>query len=118
VNITELIDWQWQGYPRYHQSRRNLLLHIVAVPFLLAGNVALLIAVIKGAWVIGGSALLVIVVSLALQGRGHKLEPVPPEPFTGPGNAAKRILLEQWLTFPKFVLTGGWLRALRQSSAP
>ena len=118
MNITELIDWQWRGYPRYHQSRRNLLLHVGAVPAFVAGNVALFAALLKGEWARAGFALLVIVVSLVVQGRGHKLEPVPPEPFTGPGNAAMRIMLEQWFTFPRFVLTGEWLRALRQSSAP
>jgi hypothetical protein len=57
-----------------------------------------------------------MVVSLALQGRGHRQEQVPPEPFTSPANAISRLLLEQWVTFPRFVLSGGWLRALRQES--
>ena len=55
---------------------------------------------------------------VALQGRGHRKEPVPPEPFTGLGNALSRIFLEQWITFPRFVLSGGWLRALHEQSAP
>lgn len=60
-----------------------------------AGNVALLAALFEGEWAMGGFALLVIVVSLVVQGRGHELEPVPPESSTGPGNAAMRIMLEQ-----------------------
>jgi len=55
-------------------------------------------------------------ISIALQGRGHRGEATPPEPFTSPMNALARIFLEQWLTFPRFVLSGGWLRALRESS--
>jgi hypothetical protein len=54
--------------------------------------------------------------AMAFQGRGHKQEQVPPEPFTGPANALSRIFLEQWVTFPRFVLSGGWRRALRESS--
>jgi len=35
------------------------------------------------------------------------------EPFTGPLNAMSRIFLEQWVTFPRFVLSGGWSHAMR-----
>lgn len=42
-------------------------------------------------------------------------EPVFPEPFTSRSNAVARLLLEQWINFPRFVLSGKWLRALRQS---
>ena len=40
------------------------------------------------------------------------MPPVPPEPFAGPGQALARLFFEQWLTFPRFVLSGGWRRAL------
>ena len=45
---------------------------------------------------------------------GHRLEPVPPEPFSGPLNFVSRLFLEQWVTFPRFVITGGWGTALRK----
>lgn len=61
-------------------------------------------------------SLVVMVVSMALQGRGHRIEAVPPEPFTSAGNAVARIFLEQWVTFPRFVVSGGWIRALRDAS--
>jgi hypothetical protein len=54
--------------------------------------------------------------SLALQGRGHRGETVPPVPFSSAGNALARILLEQWISFPRFVLTGAWWRSLRQAA--
>jgi len=57
--------------------------------------------------------IIATVASIALQGRGHKAEVNSPEPFTGVGNALSRIFLEQWVTFPRFVLSGGWFRALR-----
>jgi hypothetical protein len=59
---------------------------------------------------LGGLAAMIV--SVILQGRGHKIEVNPPEPFTGPKNAVSRIFLEQWVTFPRFVLSGGWRRAL------
>ena len=113
MGLAELLRWQWDGYPRYHRARANLLLHLAVVPLFLAGNVGLVVAVARGAAGLGGLALVAMLVSIALQGRGHRVEPVPPEPFTGPANAVTRILLEQWVTFPRFVLTGGWWRALR-----
>jgi hypothetical protein len=34
--IRGLLAWQWEGYARYHQSRVNLLLHVLLVPLFLA----------------------------------------------------------------------------------
>ncbi|GLQ91446.1 terminase [Dyella acidisoli] len=113
MGIAQLLGWQWNGYSRYHQSRINLLLHIFVVPVFLAGNVALVVAIIKGFWIIGFAGLAAMVLSVALQGRGHRQEAVLPEPFTSPINAVSRIFLEQWITFPRFVLSGGWLKAMR-----
>ena len=48
MSALELLRWQWEGYPRYHRSRFNLLLHIVAVPIFLVGNIALLGALFSG----------------------------------------------------------------------
>jgi 2-hydroxy-palmitic acid dioxygenase Mpo1-like protein len=113
VGPSELLKWQWDGYPRYHRSRTNLLLHIVAVPLFWTGCVTLVLALVAGSIRQGALSLLLPVASLALQGRGHKLEDNPPVPFAGPANAIARIVLEQWVTFPRFVLSGGWARALR-----
>ena len=115
MGLTQLLSWQWDGYPRYHRSRTNLLVHIVAVPFFLLGNVGLVVALVRGSLVIAALGLVCMVASVAAQGRGHRAEENPPEPFTGPVNAVARLFLEQWITFPRFVLSGGWSRALRQS---
>ena len=111
-----LLAWQWQGYPRYHQNRTNLLLHLVAVPLFLLGTVALIAGVVRLSWLSIVAGVLAMGASLALQGRGHRLESVPPEPFTSPGNALGRLLLEQWLTFPRFLLSGGWARNFAASA--
>lgn len=118
MSVPELLRWQWQGYPRYHQSRFNLLLHIVVVPLFLLGNTALLWAVLQGSWPVAALAMTAMVVSVAAQGRGHAKEPVPPEPFTSKSNAVARIFCEQWVTFPRFVISGGWSNALRRTVAP
>jgi hypothetical protein len=114
MNATSLLRSQWEGYPRYHQSRPNLLLHIICVPLFLAANVALIIAVAEHRWPLGFGAALFTGVSLAIQRRGHRREPVPAEPFTGAVNAIARIVLEQWVSFPRFVLSGAWRRALQK----
>ena len=118
MSPSELLRWQWEGYSRYHRSRFNLLLHIAVIPMFLVGNAALFVALVQRSWHIGIVAVVALVLSVALQGRGHRHEPVPPEPFTGPFNAMSRIFLEQWVTFPRFVFSGGWFRALRKQSAP
>ena len=110
-----LLAWQWEGYARYHQSRANLLLHILLVPLFLAGNVALVVGVIRLDWIESSVGFALMALSMVLQGRGHKGEVVPPVPFSGAGNAIARIFLEQWITFPRFVLSGGWSRALSAS---
>jgi hypothetical protein len=112
----QLIRWQWHGYVRYHRARTNLILHILAVPVFLAGNFTVVMALLRTSisWAVVGFAGMAL--AMVVQGRGHKLEAIPPEPFSGIGNAAARIFLEQWVTFPRFVPSGGWLRALRASA--
>jgi hypothetical protein len=118
MSVSQLLRWQWEGYARYHQSRANLLLHVLTVPLFLAGNISLVAALIHGFWPLAFFSIVAMIASVALQGRGHSKEVVPPEPFTGPFNAVSRIFLEQWVTFPRFVLSGRWSTALRHAPAP
>lgn len=118
MNTSSLLRAQWEGYARHHQSRPNLLLHIVFVPLFLVGNVAFLVALIERRWLLALVAAALTGLALAAQGRGHREELVPPEPFTSPFNALSRILLEQWVTFPRFLLSGAWMRALRARPTP
>jgi hypothetical protein len=115
MSIVQLWRWQWDGYPKYHQSRANLLIHIGAVPLFLIGTMVLVGAVATLSLLFLGVAIGCILVAVALQGRGHRLEPVPPEPFSSPLNFVARLFLEQWVTFPRFVFSGGWLAALRKA---
>jgi 2-hydroxy-palmitic acid dioxygenase Mpo1-like protein len=118
MSIGQLLRWQWEGYPKYHQSRANLLIHIVAVPVFLLGAVVLVAAVIQSSLVLLSVGVGCVVVAVALQGRGHRLEPVPPEPFSRPFNFVSRLFLEQWVTFPRFVISGYWGAALREAREP
>lgn len=104
-----------QDYAHFHKDPVNMLIHIVAVPLFIYGVWLVVSAALVGRWlaVIGGLAAMGV--SLALQGRGHKREPNPPLPFDGPGDFTKRIFIEQLYKFPMYVLTGGWLKAIRSS---
>jgi len=113
MNVLKLLQWQVNGYPRYHRSRGNLLIHIIAVPLFWGASVCFILACLDLSVIAGLIAVAAMVLSIALQGRGHKLEEIPPEPFTGRSNALARIVLEQWITFPRFLLSGGWMKALR-----
>ena len=115
MTVAELLRWQWEGYAQYHRSRVNLLIHIIAVPLFLIGTVGVVVALVQKSSLVAVIFAVVMVIAIALQGRGHKQEAVPPEPFTGPANAVSRIFLEQWVTFPRFVLSGRWVRALRDA---
>jgi uncharacterized membrane protein YGL010W len=110
---SHLLAWQWRIYPGNHRHRANLLIHIVAVPLFWLG-LACAIAVIAGAslWYLAVSAGLVVAAFL-LQGAGHKREIQKPEPFLGADDLVSRFVVEQLITFPRFVLSGNWLRNLR-----
>lgn len=115
MRLVELVRWQWDGYHLYHRSRKNLLIHIVAVPLFLVGNVGVVLSFVQWTSIGLFSSLALMALSLALQGRGHAIESLPSIPFSGKLNMITRLLLEQWINFPRFVLTGGWLRAFKQS---
>lgn len=116
MNIVELLAWQWEGYGKYHRSRTNLIIHIIAIPIfvfsVLSAIYSLLTLSLLGFIYSMTSAL----IAFGAQGFGHSKEELPAEPFTGPKQAVMRILLEQFITFPKFVLTGGWYAAFTSNN--
>jgi uncharacterized membrane protein YGL010W len=111
-----LLAWQWRGYSRNHRDGANLLLHMVAVPAFIAGTAAAAVQVLQRQWFGAALALVIAVVAFALQGVGHRRERVAPEPFAGPGDFVARVLAEQFITFPRFVLAGQWARNLAESN--
>ncbi len=112
-----LLQWQWNGYAEFHRSRRNLLIHIVVVPLFWIANIQLIVQLVHHAYVPAIFSGLAMAFSLAMQGRGHKLESTPSIPFSSPLNAVMRLLLEQWINFPRFVLSGAWWRAWKLANS-
>lgn len=115
-----LLAWQWSGYPTYHLSRRNLVIHLVTQPIFVMGFFSVLGAPFAGSLLgilaqIGGGVV-AMAVAMAAQGRGHRMEASPPIPFAGAGDALGRIFLEQLVNFPRFVLTGGLAAAWRANA--
>jgi hypothetical protein len=112
MSIEKFLQWQWSGYSAAHQNRTNLLLHIVAVPLFMSATLLAVYALVRLSLpALAGSAL-GFLISLILQGRGHKLEATQPEPFKGSLDFILRLFAEQWITFPRFVLTGSWFQNL------
>ena len=110
-----LLAWQWSLYTGNHQDRRNLLLHVLSVPVFQLGTVMLATSPLTSlVWAVPG--LVGMGLAMAVQGRGHRLETTAPVPFRGPLDVVSRIFVEQWVTFPRFVLSGGLSRAWRAAS--
>lgn len=105
-----LLDWQFASYGESHQDRSNLALHIVAVPVFMAGTLAVLASPAVSLW-LAPIGLAAMATSMAVQGKGHAHEAVAPAAFAGPLDVITRIFAEQWITFPRFVLSGGFARA-------
>jgi hypothetical protein len=100
-------------YPKFHRNRVNLLIHLVAVPLFVASVFGALWCAFQGHLFLSVALLIGSAISLASQRYGHKLEETPPIPFSGPGNYIRRILVEQFLSFPRFLISGGWFAAFR-----
>jgi hypothetical protein len=113
-----LLAWQWSDYPSRHQDAGNLMLHIVVVPLFQVATLVLAYGVVTGRVGAVGLAALGMVVSVVAQGRGHRRERERTTPFMGFGDFVTRFFVEQWVTFPRFVLSGGWYRNLQQTAAP
>lgn len=110
-----LLEWQWSDYVAKHGHRTNLLIHIVTVPLFQLGTLILVYAAITLSGVAAALAVGCMVAALVAQGRGHKLERETPTPFDGAADFVTRFIAEQWVTFPRFVLSGAWYRALTRS---
>jgi hypothetical protein len=112
----QLLGWQWSDYPDKHRSRVNLLIHIAAVPAFQLGSLLVVWGILGFTLAVAAVGAVFVVASIALQSRGHRMEAEAPTPFSGPADFVARLVAEQWITFPRFVLSGGWYRNLTQSS--
>jgi len=107
-----LLAWQWSDYPAKHRNAANLVIHLVAVPVFMLGCLGVVVGLLalapaKIAWSVG-----VMIAAVVLEGVGHRLEPEQPAPFDGFADFLKRFFVEQWVTFPRFVVSGRYVRNL------
>ena len=99
-----LLAWQWSDYVAKHRDRENLMVHIVAVPLFQLATLAL----VGGLLGRSATAAVIAVGAMALALVLHRREAEAPTPFAGAADFASRFVVEQWVTFPRFVLSGGW----------
>lgn len=111
----DLLEWQWQSYPREHRDRLNLMAHLVTVPTFIAGTLGFVRLAGLGLWSGAGLAAVVSLVALVIQRFLDRREATPAPAYAGVLDAVSRAFAEQFVTFPRFVLTGGWFRAMIQT---
>ena len=115
MSITEMLAWQWQGYISYHQSRVNLVIHWLAVPLFITATFTMFLALIHAEISNAILAGLAMAIAMLLQGFGHAAESLPVQPFKNVKQAVLRVLLEQFVTFSRFLWSGNWWLAYQAS---
>lgn len=122
MTFLDLVEKQWSDYADRHRNRNDLLIHLIAVPvlwvgaFQVLGGLFLVLLGVPGAFGMLVWAAVLIGGSLFAQARGHAMEAVEPEKFRDAGDFARRLLSEQFINFPRFVLSGRWLRNFQSAS--
>ncbi len=114
----DLFSWQRRGYRDAHAHRTNLLVHALTVPVFAAGIALEALATVSLDWRAALAGALAMTLAMLAQRRGHRLEARAPAPFRSPLDVVARIFAEQLVTFPRFVLSGDFARAWRESRRP
>ena len=114
MSLGELVAWGWRETPPVHRAAGNLLIHIIAVPMFVLGHALLVAAIATSPWlVVAGGAC--IVVSVVLQRLGHSMETQAVHPFAGPRDFIRRLYIEQFYNFWRFLFSGGWFASVKAS---
>ncbi len=108
----------WSDYERVHADRRNLLIHLLAVPLFDIALLVALMSIARGERLLTAVSVLAAIGSTVLQGFGHAREANQPKPFSSPLDFLQRWLVEQYFTFPVFVITGRWWRQYMADGTP
>jgi len=106
-----LLAWQWSRYPPSHRNRANLLTHVLTAPVYILGTIALVSSTLVPSVGLAVAGLAAMGLVMFLQGRTHRREELRPAPFRGPLDLIQRLFVEQWVTFPRYVLSGEFARA-------
>jgi len=107
-------SWQWRNYANNHRHPANLVLHLIAVPLFIIAALLILDGLLSWSFSSLAIGIIGLVAALAFQRHGHSLEAEASEPFSDRNDAVKRLLVEQFVTFPRFVLSGAWWRAWKE----
>ena len=100
-------------FEKVHRNPVNLVIHIIAVPLFVICMVSAVWMLASGKVLVSLLLLLGPLLSLAVQGLGHRMEAVPPEPFHGPADFVRRIFREQFYGFWVFVFSGSWSKTIK-----
>lgn len=114
LSFPELVAWAWRETPPVHQNRKNLLLHLFAVPLFVTGHLLLVVGIFVTPWLLL-AGVVSIAVSLRIQKYGHSLEHNPTIPFAGAHDFVRRIYAEQFCNYWRFLLSGRWYAAFKAS---
>ncbi|RRV05164.1 DUF962 domain-containing protein [Pseudomonas sp. v388] len=109
-----LHTWQWRHYADDHRHPANLVLHLIAVPMFILAVLLILDGLFSLSFTSIAIGVIGLIAALGFQRQGHRLEKQSAEPSSDRGDAIKRLLVEQFVTFPRFVLSGAWWRAWKQ----
>lgn len=110
-----LLEWQWRDYSRCHHDRVNLLVHMVTVPAFLGGMLAAVTQALHRQWFGAAVSVAFSLLAYGVQRLSQRRERVAVEPSANIVDFVACMFAEQCVTFPRFVLTGGWMRNLTQS---
>jgi hypothetical protein len=116
VTFSELLEWQWSDYSDKHRNRTSLIIHIIAVPVFWIGAIDVVSALLFAGLLHAVGGIILMGLSLFAQGKGHEMELSQPAPFKDRWQFVQRLFAEQFVTFPRFVLSGGWYENLRKSA--
>lgn len=108
-----LLRWQWELYPDGHTRRLTLAVHLFTAPLFVFGALMLPLALAVG-WYVAVTGAAFMLATLLVQGWTHEQEASKPAPFVGPVDFVTRFFAEQFVTFPRFVLSGAFVRAWRR----
>jgi len=92
-------------YQNLHQTRINLVIHIIGSMLFIASNLSLVYFIVTTD--LNGSLISIglILLSIILQAIGHQFEPVQFEGFKGPFDFIKTFYLELVIVFPMFLFS-------------
>ena len=121
MTFDELLNQQWNDYSERHRNKVNLLIHIVTVPLVwfaalqVFGGLILMLIGVGGLkmWIY---AAILVGIALFAQRHGNTMEEIKPAPIGNPKDFAMGAVAEQFVTFPRFVLSGGWLSNLQSAA--